>query len=174
MVNWDQRISVQRIRDGGNSLMIDRSKLEHFVTLKQAGAQLGLDQPSILRLVENNELHAAMLPDETIGVSLSSVQALLPREELPDYKDFAHLKGEPISISESSRQYGIHTSTLTRWMQRGYITKLGKDGRRTLLDEADVAYCAKIYLSDSGQGKWSFDEDGKPIQIGKHRPKYRK
>lgn len=153
---------------------MDRSQLEHFLTLEQAGEQLQLDHASVQHLIESGELYAAVLPGGAIGVSLSSVQALLPREELPDYKEFAHLKGEAISISESSRKYGIHTSTLTRWMQRGYITKLGKDGRRTLLDEADVAYCAKIYLSDSGQGKWSFDEDGKPIQTSKHRPKYRK
>jgi len=111
----------------------DRSTLERFITLEQAAQQLRLDQTGLARLIDEGYLRAALLPDDSIGVSLTSVQALLPREDLPDYQDFAHLKGQPISISEAARKYGIHTSTLTRWMQRGYITRIGKDGRRTLL-----------------------------------------
>ncbi len=147
--------------------------LERFITLEQASHQLGMDQAALYRLIEDRSMRAALLPDGSIGISLSSVRAMLPREELPDYKDFVHLKGEPISISEASRKYGIHTSTLTRWMQRGYIAQVGKDGRRTLLDEADVAYCARVYLSDSGQGKWLFDEKGKPVEAGKRRQRSR-
>lgn len=153
--------------------MADHSSLERFITLEQAADQLHLDQAGLARLIDDGSLRAALLPDGSIGVSQTSVQALLPREDLPDYQDFAHLKGEPISISEASRKYGIHTSTLTRWMQRGYIARIGKDGRRTLLDEADVAYCAKVYLSDSGQGKWLFDEKGKPVEAGKRRQRSR-
>jgi len=149
--------------------MVDRSTLERFITLEQAAQQLRLEQADLARLIDEGALRAALLPDGSIGVSLTSVQALLPREDLPDYQDFTHLKGQPISISEASRKYGIHTSTLTRWMQRGYITRIGKDGRRTLLDEVDVAYCAKVYLSDGGQGKWLFDEKGKPVEAGKRR-----
>jgi hypothetical protein len=153
--------------------MINRTELERFMTLEQAAQQLRQDAAGVIRLIESGALRAAILPDNTIGVSLASVQALLPREELPDYQDFAHLKGNPISISDAARKYGIHTSTLTRWMQRGYIAQLGKDGRRTLLDEADVAYCAKVYLSDSGQGKWLFDDKGKPVEAGKRRQRSR-
>jgi len=147
----------------------DRSRLERLLTLDQVGEQLHRDAAGIMRLIEDGALWAAILPDGSLGISLSSLRALLPREDLPDYQDFTHLKGEPISISDAARKYGIHTSTLTRWMQRGYIAQLGKDGRRTLLDEADVAYCAKVYLSDSGQGKWLFDEKGKPVGEGKRK-----
>lgn len=153
--------------------MINRTQIEHFITLEQAAQQLRLDKDDLERLINESSIRAAVLPDGSIGVSLASVRALLPREELPDYQDFVHLKGEPISISDAARKYGIHTSTLTRWMQRGYIAQIGKDGRRTLLDEADVAYCAKVYLSDSGQGKWLFDEKGKPVGDGKRRQRSR-
>jgi hypothetical protein len=149
--------------------MVDRSNLERFITLEQAAQQLRQDTAGVMRLIEDGALRAAILPDNAIGVSLSSLRSLQPREELPDYQDFASLKGEAISISDAARKYGIHTSTLTRWMQRGYIAQLGKDGRRTLLDEADAAYCAKVYLSDSGQGKWLFDEKGKPVGEGKRK-----
>ena len=49
-------------------------------------------------------------------------------------------------------------------MQRGLIRQLGKDGRKTLLDEADVAYCARVYQLNRGQGKWVFDEEGRPYK----------
>jgi len=153
--------------------MINQSKLERFISMEQAGQQLDVDQAALRRLIEDGSLRAAILPDGSIGISLSGVYSLLPREELPDYKDFAYLKDRPISISDASRKYGIHTSTLTRWMQRGYIAQIGKDGRRTLLNEADVAYCAKVYLSDSGQGKWLFDKKGKPVGAGKRRQRSR-
>ena len=149
--------------------MIDQSKLDRFISLEDAGQQLDLDQSTLHCLIGDGSLYAAVLPDGSIAVSLRSVQSRLPRNKLPEYLALAHLKGQPISISDASRKYGIHTSTFTRWMQRGYIAQIGKDGRRTLLDGADVAYCAKVYLSDSGQGKWLFDEKGKPAAVGKRQ-----
>ena len=89
---------------------------------------------------------------------------LLPKEALPEYQVNADLKGVPISINEAGRKYKLNTSTLTRWMQRGLIHQLGKDGRKTLLDEADVAYCAGVYRQNSGQGKWAFDDAGRPYK----------
>jgi len=154
--------------------MTNRNKFDRFITLEKAGQQLRLDQAALQRLIDDGSLRAAIMPDDSLGVSLSSVQSLLPREELPDYKEFAHLKGEPIGISDAARKYGINIPTITRWKQRGYIAQIGKDGQRILLDEADVAYCAKIYLSDSGQGKWMFDENGKPTAVGKRRQRSRK
>jgi hypothetical protein len=101
------------------------------------------------------------MTDGTIGISQKSVSELLPKEALPEYRENEKLRGMPISISEAGRKYRLNTSTLTRWMQRGLIRQLGKYGRKTLLDEADVAYCAQVYLLNSGQGKWVFDESGR-------------
>lgn len=143
--------------------------LEKIITADQAAELLGCDSAHLWQLLKIGQLSGFLLPDGAVGVRLSSVEALLPRQALPDYQQFSHLQGKRISISDASRKYGIHTSTLTRWMQRGYIAQLGKDGRRTLLDEADVAYCAQVYLSDSGQGKWLFDEKGKPVGDGKRK-----
>ncbi len=149
--------------------MIDQSKLDRFISLEDAGQQLDIDQSTLYCLIADGSLHAVVLPDGSIAVSLRSVQSQLPRNKLPEYLALAHLKGRPISISDASRKYGIHTSTLTRWMQRSYIARIGKDGRRTLLNEADVAYYASGYLANRGQGKWTFDEKGKPITAGGKR-----
>jgi hypothetical protein len=47
-------------------------------------------------------------------------------------------------------------------VQRGHISQLVQEGRKIFIDEADVAYCARIYHQNKGQGKWIFDEVGRP------------
>ena len=136
--------------------------LELFITPEQAASQLDVDPGTIFRMADQGKLRAAVMTDGTIGISQQSVNELLPKEALPEYRENAGLQGTPISINEAGRKYKLYTSTLTRWMQRGLIRRLGKDGRKTLLDEADVAYCARVYHLNSGQGKWAFDEAGRP------------
>jgi len=91
------------------------------------------------------------MTDGTIGISQQSVNEVLPKEALPEYRENEELRGLPISINEAGRKYKLNTSTLTRWMQRGLICQFGMDGRKTLLDEANVAYCARVFRQNSGQ-----------------------
>jgi predicted site-specific integrase-resolvase len=143
-------------------MAIDKSILDHYITPWQAVRQLGMGMPEIEDLVREGKLKAAVMTDGTLGISQQSLQALLPKEALPEYREHVDLQDVPISINEAGRKYGLNTSTLTRWMQRGLIQQLRKEGRKTLLNEADVAYCARIYKQNSGQGKWAFNRDGKP------------
>jgi predicted site-specific integrase-resolvase len=143
---------------------LDTARLELYITAEQAARQLGIDSDSVFQLADEGKLRAAVMTDGSIGISQQSVNDLLPKESLPEYRENEELRGVPISINEAGRKYKINTSTLTRWMQRGLIRRLGKDGRKTLLDEADVAYCARVYQTNSGQGKWVFDESGRPYK----------
>ncbi len=142
----------------------DPSRLELYITPEQAARQLEVNLDSIFQSVDEGKLRAAVMTDGTIGISQQSVNELLPKEALPEYRENEELRGTPISINEAGRKYKLNTSTLTRWMQRGLIRQLGKDGRKTLLDEADVAYCARVYQSNSGKGKWVFDQVGRPYK----------
>ena len=90
----------------------------------------------------------------------------LSKEDLPEYKMYAHLKGNPIWIREASRRYKVSPDTLSEWCRKGYIRKLGTDGNKVLIDEADVAYCASIYARVARQGRRVFNPDGTP-----YRPK---
>ena len=56
------------------------------------------------------------------------------KEDLEEYKQFAHLKGEPIWTSEAARKYEISQRTLSRWVQAGYIKCMDNDGYRIYLD----------------------------------------
>lgn len=143
---------------------VNTSSLDSYLYIWQAARETGRDQEEILHLIERGTLTAAILPDGRIGVSNRSLQALTPREETPEYTRFRHLQGSPISINEASRRYGVYTSTLTRWMQKGHLRVLEHKGNRTLLDEADVAYCTSIYKANSGQGRRVLGEDGKPYR----------
>jgi len=145
-------------------LKLNKYQLDLFITPEQAGQQLALDLDSVFGLADEGKLRAAVMTDGSIGISQQSVNELLPKEALPEYRENEELRRTPISINEAGRKYQLNTSTLTRWMQRGLIRRLGKDGRKTLLDEADVAYCARVYLQNSGQGKWVFDRAGRPYK----------
>ena len=86
------------------------------------------------------------------------------KEDLPEYKKHAHLKGVGIGISEATRKYDLVLSSVQRWVQAGYIARLGTEKNKVLIDEADVAYCAEIYRQRQGQGKWLFNPDGTPYK----------
>jgi len=80
---------------------------------------------------------------------------------IADTAKYSHLVGNPISIAEASRRYRLQHSTLSRWVSKGYITRIGTNGRQVLIDESDVALYAELYhANEGGQGKWIFDKGG--------------
>lgn len=83
-------------------------------------------------------------------------------EETPEYRRHAHLRSQPIHISQAARDYGIDKRTISRWVKRGILKTLGTEKNRVLLDRAYMAYCAEVYRTRRGQGKWVFDENGLP------------
>ncbi|MBI3762225.1 MAG: MerR family transcriptional regulator [Chloroflexi bacterium] len=88
----------------------------------------------------------------------------MPLFDRPAYiaKHFAHLIGTPIWVSEAARKYGIPSPTISVWTKHGHIKQIEHDKNRVLLDEADVAYCAKVHEERGGQGRWLFNKDGTP------------
>ena len=82
---------------------------------------------------------------------------------------FQHLRGQRISIGAAARKYGVAHQTLSRWAQKGIIAVLGKQGKKKMLDEADVAYAAEVYHTREAMGPTSgakiFDEKGRPYVL---------
>ena len=96
-------------------------------------------------------------------ISEDQLKMNLPKHDRADYQQFEHLKGVAIGLREAGRKYGVTYPTISRWVKIGYIALLGKNGQRSLLDEADVAYCSWIYKNNGGsQGKWLFNPNGTP------------
>jgi hypothetical protein len=86
----------------------------------------------------------------------------MPKSDLPEYQRVAHLAGVSIHVREAARKYNIPFQTISRWVQRGLIKRLGMHGQKVMIDEADIAYCAQVYHAKHGQGKWLFNPDGTP------------
>ncbi|HCE17667.1 MAG TPA: hypothetical protein DEQ80_07390 [Anaerolinea thermolimosa] len=139
--------------------------LPTFLPLPEAARKYGLDEARLRALIEEGKIRAGVIAGEMV-VSEDELrdQAVTRKEDLPEYKKHAHLRGTSIWINEAARKYDIPGPTITVWVQRGIIRTLGYDKNRKLIDEADIAYCAEIYHQRKGQGKWLFDENGMPYK----------
>ncbi len=135
--------------------------LPTFISTTEAAHQLGVSEARIRRLINQGTIKAATVSGETV-VSEASVREFTPKEQLPEYRKHAHLKGTPIWISEAERIYKVANPTIVHWVAKGIIKRLGTDKNRVLIDQADMAYCAEIYHSNKGQGKRIFNPDGTP------------
>ncbi len=135
--------------------------LPRFISVTEAARRLGLPAKDLYRMVDAGKIKAAEINGETV---VSEESLPFRKEDLPEYKKYAHLKGVGIWVSEAARKYKIPHGNLSRWAKAGVISVLGKDGNKTLIDEADVGYCSEIHKKRSGSGKWLFNPDGTPYQ----------
>ncbi len=55
------------------------------------------------------------------------------------------LVGRSIRLSEAAEKYGVNTSTLSKWAQKGIVTVIEKQEKYVTSDEWSVARAAKIY-----------------------------
>ncbi len=105
-----------------------------------------------------------MLTNGSYLVNSKDVTVTIPITARREYAAFSHLAGTPISMSEAARRYGVAQQTISRWVRDGLIERLGVNGRQVLIDEAQAATAAKIYMdAGGGHGKWVF-HDGLPYQ----------
>ncbi len=143
-----------------------RLEFPRYLSLAEAAERYGISEEALKRAIESGRMRAIYL-DEEVAVAEVDVRELASQERVViRLEDFESLRGQPISISEAAREYGLHTSTISRWAQRGYIRRLGKQGKKVLLDKADVAYCVAVYRSLGGRaGAWIFDSEGNPYHL---------
>ncbi|MBI1793359.1 MAG: hypothetical protein HYR70_04120 [Chloroflexi bacterium] len=142
--------------------------MPNYIPIKEAAKRLRVSVKTARVMLKSGKIQGGVLPDGEMIVVADSVPTLpvIKKEDLPEYKKFDNLKDSEISINEAGRKYKISSATITRWAQKGIIKRINSDGYRTFLAEQDVAYCAKIYHDNKGQGKWLFDKDGTP-----HKPR---
>ncbi len=134
--------------------------LERYIPLPKAAKRLGISPASLQGLIDGGNIRAAKL-NGTIAVAESDLDQVVTRDQ------FEHLRGQPITVSQAVKTYGINAVTIRNWIRRQYITVL-KSGYGTEIDQADMAYCAAVYQALGGvQGRRLFDEDGSPYQLRK-------
>lgn len=133
------------------------TELPTTLTLTQAAKHLGLSVEVLTQMVNSGTLKGMITTTGEVRLLKKDVEAVITRDK------FAKLKGKPITIKAAEEKYGIPNPTITRWIQRGYIAKLG-NAYPTQIDEADIAYCAAVYKSRAGSSR-IFNEQGEPYKL---------
>lgn len=85
----------------------------------------------------------------------------------PSRKKFARLENNYIPVHEAAKAYGIPAVTLYWWAGNdSELIRTQKEGKRLLLNEADVAYCTAVYKKrgGGGRGKPIFTAEGEPFE----------
>ena len=147
-------------------MSITLKSLPSYISLNEAGKRLDLNDERLQDLIRAGTLNAARIKGETVvdEKKVEEIATQPKKRDLEEYKQFAHLAGEKIWMSEAARKYGVSHPTISRWTQAGYIKKVDSDGYRTYLSEQDMAYCAFVYGERRGRGKRVFNKDGTPYR----------
>lgn len=84
-------------------------------------------------------------------------------------EEYAHLKGRGITITDAAERYGVPRSAVTDWVYRtGDVSFVKESSYPKLVDEAEVALCAKIYSERKAAGITGvpyFNPDGTEYEI---------
>ena len=138
-------------------------QIPKYIELAKAMQQYGLSRQFLLDAARNGLVGLVDGPGG-LAVSKADVEGIVSkRQQFPQPEDFEHLRGQEIWISEAARKYGVSQPTISKWVGRGYIRRLGREMNRVLLDEADVAYRVAVYHAQDGRpGRRIFDKAGNP------------
>jgi hypothetical protein len=136
-----------------------------YIPIAEAEEKYHLDLYSLMELGRIKSIMLTTYPGVVL-VSDADIRNNLPREDRPDYQQFASLKGVRIGIREAGRKYHVSQVTISQWASRGLIKEYGKEsvrgGWKVLIDEADIAYCSYVRSKRPGKGHWLFNDNGTP------------
>ncbi|HNT55579.1 MAG TPA: hypothetical protein PKG95_12745 [Anaerolineaceae bacterium] len=155
--------------------------LPRYILPEEAAKQLNVTVDQLIAWVRTGTIRGAILPGGNLAVSEASVQRKvqqykereireekarsyrpIDKRDLPEYQQFSHLQDIPIGVNEAAREFDMPATTLSGWVNRGFITVIGTMGNKLSLDKQDVAYCAYVYHQRKGRGKRIFDRNGAP------------
>jgi predicted site-specific integrase-resolvase len=120
--------------------------MDNYILISEATKILNVSANELDKLARGGKIKTVLLHDEIL-LRKSDIMAMQPKE------NFAALEGNPIGIGEASRKYKIAQPTISRWVQKGYITIIEQEGQKVLINEADVARMAAFYASRPGRGR---------------------
>ena len=82
--------------------------------LPEAARKYGLDEAHLRSPVESGNIKAAMVMDNVVVDEGEVAKTILRKEDLPEYKKYAHLKGKEIWVSEAARKYNLLHPTILK------------------------------------------------------------
>jgi len=137
-----------------------------WLTIEQAAEMFGVEAVVLEKLAKDAVIGSKRSPEGKLLVVEAEARDVAKRL---DRRQWEHLRGRPITASDSERYYGLSKNYYARWAREGYICKLGEDGWRIWLDEADVAYATALAEVSGGlkQGRALFPSSPQYATIGK-------
>lgn len=126
--------------------------LPNYVSISEAAKHHCLSREALAHLVETGKVRGIKINGNIAVVEedLQGVSALVTTKRDELWAQAKHLDGKGIGVNEAASRYNLSTGSLTRWMKAGYIRILhrgspkGGRGRKTYLNEADVAYAKLV------------------------------
>ncbi len=162
---------VRKLRDVNGEPAVE---LPRYIPLAEALRRFRISEEALKEAVESGKIRVAHIGEE-VTVAEQDVRELAKGQEVVVVRreDFEHLRGNKLGIAEAARKYGLQHRTVSNWVRKGIVRKLGQVGQKVLIDEADIAFAAYIYKLKGGrQGMRIFDKDGRPYHPHSraHRP----
>ncbi len=134
--------------------------MDAYLTPKQAKNLLTDLQPGA-------KIEIEITPNGEIVVSSNGNDNVKTKQDILE-ESYADLIGQPLTISKASKRYKVPNSTLRDWIKQKYIRILD-DGYPVKINEAEVAYCARVYHQRKKAGTLKgtplFDLNGLPNKL---------
>ena len=163
-------------------MALPQTALYRFLPLPEAIQVTGWTEERLQKGIEKGTIVASMSDNGMLVIAVTPDNQPLqiaPEPEGDDInarlrqirrEDFVHLEGQPITVSEAARKYGVQRHTILAWVRRyTHVIKVMERGYRLLLEEAGVAYLAALHKTrkDFGikSGSPLVDEYGQPNLI---------
>lgn len=143
-----------------------------YVSLREAAKKHNVEEKVLTQLISAGMIEAVEENGETLvavdknGNGNNGKETQTKEEIIAD--KFAHLEGQPITLSEAATKYDIPRGTIESWYYRAkYIQPIPPDSYPANFDEAEVAYLANIYHSrkETGSRAPLLDKNGLPYEL---------
>lgn len=139
-----------------------------YLPLADAAQKYGVSEMVLTQLILAGKIEAIQLPTGELLVAADTNGHKIPTKDETILKEFAHLRGQWITVSEASTKYHVPGTTIREWINLEYVqTKV--DSYPMKLNEAEIAYCAKIHnerkTSGSRSGVPLLNKDGRPYEL---------
>lgn len=132
--------------------------MDTYLSIQEAAQLMQVTEVELTKLASMGKIRSIMHAGTTL-INARDLRTHPGITEQPEYANFSHLVGVAIGINEAAKRYQIEQSTVSRWVKSGLIAKIGKDGLRVLIDEAQIATAAAIYHKAGGShGTWIFSK----------------
>ena len=113
-----------------------------YKTLQDATDQYNVEPEKLQELIDQGDVRAGMLGDELIVLE-DDVRTYVAERDVTR-EQFKHLEGVEIGINQAAIKYRFNGVTISDWVRRGKVRFIRKQGKRKLINEADVAYARAL------------------------------